>query len=206
MARRSGRNRILILLYYEKSPRHKAVGFFDGFRCHAADWARGRVDNSADSAAKQKAGRPSWFAGIRSVVIFPARLSSRFLIHTTPCQGQREQRVREASSSRTPYPSPCRKRQSSLILSLLLSQQSRIAALLGSLVSASPTSPRPYEKAHGRAVGIAYAFGLVQATHVRSSRSSRCGGLRRRGRHIPRPAASGRARSFCRSFSPNKAA
>ena len=48
--------------------------------CHAADWARGRVDNSDDCAAKQKAQAPSWFAGIRFVVISPARLSSRFCL------------------------------------------------------------------------------------------------------------------------------
>ena len=43
---------------------------------------------------------------------------------------------------------------------------------------------------------------FLHAAHVGSSGGSGCGGLRRRGRHIPRPAASGRSRSFCRSSSP----
>ena len=46
--------------------------------------------------------------------------------------------------------------------------------------------------------------GLIHAAHIGVSGSSRSGGLRRRGRHIPRPAAGGRARSFCRSSSPRQ--
>jgi len=61
-------------------PREAEEELFRASFCHAADWARGRVDNSDDCAAKQKAQAPSWFAGIRFVVISPARLSSRFLL------------------------------------------------------------------------------------------------------------------------------
>ena len=50
--------------------------------CHATLWACGRVNNSADFTAKQKSLATSWFAGVRYVVISPARLSSALRIVT----------------------------------------------------------------------------------------------------------------------------
>ena len=67
-----------------------------------------------------------------------------------PCQGQQERQVREASSSRTPYPSPRRRRQGSLILSLLLSPANpRCWALPGARCRLRRQALAPIKEAHG---------------------------------------------------------
>ena len=94
----------------------------------------------------------------------------------------------EASSSQTAYPSPRRRRQDTIL----------------------PGSPWDKPSPHAKKARGTGPRALVSSASIstyrpcRERRERRGVRLRRRGRHIPRPAAGGRAHSFCRSSSPRQ--